>query len=603
MKNILKTILVLTLIFSISSCEDYLDIVPDERPTEEDAFRNPNDAKGYLYSIYGYIPNQRNSTGAIDLLTSDEVVTAFEHETFAHFPRGEYTASSPVISYWNDLYRGIRQAYIFLDKVDDVSGIPSSDLTSYKAEANFLIGYLHFLLLRNYGPIVIMDKQFSIDTPAEEYPMRATFDESVDFIANKLDEAAQNLPMQQSTSNYGRATSVIAKAVKARMLLYAASPLYNGGGADKQSLFDGFADNEGNQLISTTYSQEKWARAASANKEAIEIAEAAGAQLYQNSSMDSNLPANPIEKDLRYTFVDKRSKEIVWAETRQEGIYSFQNKSTPFIAGISWNGISPTFEIMNYFYSENGLPIDKDPEYNYSGRFNVVSTENGNTLSYNLNREPRFNAWISYHNGVYEVARNDKNYVVTQYRRDDDQGIQGRSNNYSPTGYLNKKGIAPLLDQSRLQVSVQYPWPVIRLAELYLNYAEALIESDQNLATAKEYIDRVRTRAGIPTIDEAWASIGGAADQATLREIVRQERTIELYLENHRFWDLRRWQIADQHLADRLTGLNINGSTDEEFFQLSEVSFPRSFNSRNYLMPIPQAEIDKNENLVQNPGY
>lgn len=603
MKKPLIFILIFTFAMSFTACEKYLDIVPDERPTDEDAFRSPNSARGYLYSIYGYIPNQRSSF-SLDLLTADEVVTAFEHEYWAQFPRGEYTASNPVISYWNDLYKGVRQAYIFKNNIDGVEGVEESTKSQYKAEADFLIGYFHFLLLRMYGPVVIADKQFDINIPAEEYPMRATYDESVDFISNKLDEAAQGLPMEQTTSSdFGRATSVIAKAVKARMLLYAASPLFNGGGPNKSSLYSGFTDSEGTQLMSTSYEKEKWQRAAAANKEAIDMALAAGNKLYKNSDYDSEFPEDPIEKDLRYVFVDKQTEELIWAETRREGVYFFQNKSTPFIPGISWNGVAPTLTILEAFYSENGLPIDKDPEYDYQGRYNIDSTALGNTLSLNLNREPRFEAWISYHNDYYEVIRGDKKRIVTDYRRNDDEGIQGRSNNYSPTGYLNKKGVAPLLDQSRLQVSVNYPWPVIRLAELYLNYAEALIESGQDLNTAKEYIDKVRVRAGIPTIDEAWAPIGGANDQETLREIVRQERTIELYLENHRFWDLRRWQIADQYLDTKAKGMNIQGETDAEFFQVTEVKFPRNFNQRNYLMPIPQAEINKNELLIQNPGY
>jgi hypothetical protein len=288
---------------------------------------------------------------------------------------------------------------------------------------------------------------------------------------------------------------------------------------------------------------------------------------------------------------------------RQESIYDFQNKSTPYNPGTAWNGVAPTLTILEAFYTENGLPIDKDPEWNYNGRYEIDSTELGNTLALNLNREPRFNSWISYHNDYYEINRGSEDQVLTQYKRNDPHGIQGRSNNYSPTGYLNKKGVAPELEQSRLQVSVQYPWPVFRLAELYLNYAEALIETGQNLDKAKEYIDKVRLRAGVPTIDESWEPIGGANDKQTLREIVRQERTIELYLENHRFWDLRRWQIADQFLNEKLQGLNIQGETEEEFFQINEVDFPRNFSQRNYLMPIPQAEINKNELLIQNPGY
>lgn len=604
MKNLITYFIAILIFSTVSSCDDYLEIVPDERPTEADAFRNPNAALGYLYSCYGYIPNQRSGTTSIDLMTADEIVTAFEHETFAKFPRGEYTASNPVISYWNTLYKGIRQCYIFIANIDGVDGIDASTKTQYKAEANFLIGYYHFLLVRMYGPVVIADQQFDINMPVEDYPLRATYDDTVNFIVSKLDESAQNLPMEMvSSSDYGRATSVIAKAVKARLLLYAASPLFNGGGENGSSLYSGFTDTNGTQLISTSYDHEKWKRALDACKEAIDIAEAAGIALYSNSTFNTDLPSDPIEKDLRYTFIDKNSNEIIWGETRRESIYDFQNKSTPFIAGTSWNGVAPTLTILEAFYTENGLPIDKDPEYDYNGRFNITATDLGNTIKLNLNREPRFNAWISYHNSNYEIIRGSSQQILTRYRRNDGQGIQGRSNNYSPTGYLNKKGVAPGLVQSQLQVSVNYPWPVFRLGELYLNYAEALIEYGQDFATAKQYLDRVRTRAGIPTVDEAWNPIGGANDKATLRSIVRQERTIELYLENHRFWDLRRWQIADQYLDERLKGMNIQGATDEDFFQVTDVQFPRSFSQRNFLMPIPQEEVNKNELLVQNPGY
>lgn len=604
MKKHISYFLVCIMMTAFLGCQDYLDIVPDERPTEEDAFRNPNSALGYLYSCYGYIPNQRRGTVSIDLMTTDEIVTAFEHETFAKFPRGEYSASNPVISYWDDLYKGIRQCYIFINNIDGVDGIPANTKTMYKAEANFLIGYYHFLLARMYGPIVIANQQFDINIATSEYPLRSTYDECVDFIVEKLDEAAQDLPMKMSSkADFGRATSVIAKAVKARMLLYAASPLFNGGGENKSSLYNGFVDTDGKQLISTTYNIEKWKRAADACKDAIDIAESAGIRLYSNSNYDSDLPADPIEKDLRYTFIDRTTSEIIWGETRKEGVYDFQNKSTPLLAGTSWNGVSPTLGLVESFYTENGLPIELDPEYDYEGRYNIVDGDYGKTLSLNLNREPRFNAWISYHNSYYEVVRGNENQVLTQYRRNDAHGIQGRSNNYSPTGYLNKKGVAPLAVQNTLQVTVNYPWPVFRLGELYLNYAEALIEYGQNFSTAKQYIDRVRTRAGIPSVDAAWGAIGGANDKETLRKIVRQERTIELYLENHRFWDLRRWQIADQYLGDKLEGMNIQGVTDEEFFQVTEVQFPRAFSERNFLMPIPQAEINKNELLIQNPGY
>lgn len=598
-------ILFMGMSFIMPGCSKYLDIVPDERPTEKDAFNDIYAAEKFLYSCYAPIPNPRFGQGSLDLFTADEIVSAFEHESFAQFPKGQFTASNPVISYWATLYKGIRQCYILLENVDSTPGLSDANKALYKAEAKFLVGYYHFLLARMYGPVIIQTGVADIEMPSSDYPKRATYEESVEFIVSILDEAASELPAKHTSSSaYGRATSIAAKSIKARLLLYAASPLFNGGG-EKASFYGSFKDKDGVQLIPTTYDAGKWKRAADAAKEAIAAAEAAGHTLYTyNSSVGSELPADPVEKDLRFTFVDKNSPEIIWADTRKENAYMFQNKSTPFVEGNSWNGIAPTLTMVESFYTENGLPIDKDPAFDFEDRYKIANGPNGTTLSLNLHREPRFNAWISYHNSYYEVIRGTEKQILMKYRRDDNGGIKGRSNNYSPTGYLNKKGVSPLLVQQQLGVTEHYPWPVVRLAELYLNYAEALIESGGDFATAKQYIDKVRTRAGIPTVDAAWANLGGANNKERLREIVRQERTIELYLENHRFWDLRRWAIAEPYLGVKAKGMNIQGVTDEEFFQVEEVVFPRVFRSPAfYLMPIPIGEINKNENLLQNPGY
>jgi len=604
----IKYIFLTLLFFAVTAagCKKFLDIVPDERPTEKDAFRDPNAALDFLYSCYSFLPAQRVGQSSIDLMTTDEVVTAFEHEVFAQFPKGQYTASNPVISYWATLYKGIRQSYILIDNVDKTPGLPENDKAIYKAEAKFLIAYYHFLLIRMYGPVIIQTGVADIETDASTYPARSTYDECVKVVVDMLDEAAAGLPAKPlAPSAYGRATSIIAKSVKARMLLYAASPLFNGGGGTMPSFYANFKDKDGKQLIPTTYDKEKWKKAADAAKEAIDLAEANGIALYKNSTIASALPSNPVEKDLRFTFIDKNSAELIWADTRREGIYDFQNKSTPYLTVGAYNGVAPTLTMVETFYTANGLPIDKDPAFNYASRYAVVNGANGTTMSLNLNREPRFNAWIGYHNSNYEIIRGSANFIKVQFRKPDNCGIQSRSNNYSPTGYLNKKGVSPLLVQTAEESpKEQYPWPVIRLAELYLNYAEALIEYGENFTTAKTYIDKVRTRAGIPTVDNAWAAVGGANDQATMRSIVRQERSIELYLENHRFWDLRRWMIAEPYLGVKAKGMNIQGATDADFFKITEVVFPRVFRAPAfYLMPIPIAEINKAEKLIQNPGY
>jgi hypothetical protein len=264
--------------------------------------------------------------------------------------------------------------------------------------------------------------------------------------------------------------------------------------------------------------------------------------------------------------------------------------------------MAPSLEIVEKFYTKNGLPISKDPHFDYENRYDIVKGPNGTTMRLNLNRESRFNAWICYHNSFYEIKKFDKNEVLCKFRKNDNCGIQNRSSNFSYSGYLLKKGVHPLSDNTTNTI-VHYPWPILRLADLYLMYAEALIEYGKNFSTAKHYIDLVRQRAGIPKVDDAWDPIGGANDKKTLRSIIRRERTNELYLENQRFWDLRRW-MKGEPLDKKLHGMNINGKTDKEFFQVTTIPLKRGFNSpRNYLMPIPIQEVNRNPNLVQNPGY
>jgi hypothetical protein len=614
MKLRITIIALLSLLFG--SC-NYLDIVPDECPTEESAFKDRNAAERYLYSCYSYIPSLRDGTNSLDLFTSDEVITPYEHETFAAFPKGNYNASKPVISYWNTLFGGIRQCYILLENIDKTPDLLIEEKLNYKAEAKFLIAYYHFLLIRSYGPSIIVKELPNIYASRDQFPDRRPYDECVDFIAALFDEAAAELPIKYtSESYYGRATKLAAKAIKARMLLYAASPLFNGGGQNGGSFYGNLVNKDGTKLVSTIYDKEKWKKAAAACLEAIQLAEANRIALYKYKGNQPE-PANPVENQLRYTFIDKTTSEVIWADTRQEGYYSFQNKSTPQDRGIgsAWNGLSPTLFMVEQFYTKNGLPMDKDPEFDYQNRYSIATIPNTSltTLKENLDREPRFNAWIAYHNGPYEIVRGDNRIITVKFRLTDDQGIKGlgvaepRVNNYSPSGYLNKKGVVPQYDQLNSGL-IQYPWPVVRLAELYLNYAEALIEygNSGDFATAREYINKVRVRAGIPTVEEAWAKVPGANidDQATLRSIVRQERTIELYLENHRFWDVRRWMVADKYLGSKPMGMNIYGNTDDEFFKPTVIEVQRLFRTpANYLMPIPQGDINNNEKLVQNPGY
>ncbi|MDR2026593.1 MAG: RagB/SusD family nutrient uptake outer membrane protein [Prevotellaceae bacterium] len=620
MKKIFYFLLLSGLTFTYS-CK-YLDIVPDEIPTENDAFKDRKAAERFLYSCYSYLPNPRADVNSIDLYTADEIVSPFEHETFANFPKGNYTSVNPVISYWNTLFQGIRQCYIMLDNVDGVPGLGDSEKTVYKAEATFLIAYYHFLLLKCYGPTILIKSTPSLDMAVSDYPAREPYDDCVEWISGKFDESIETGLIDRHTgSAYGRATSVAAKAIKARMLLYAASPLFNGGqssvaGTDNLSAspeYASFKTADGIPLINHTYDPSKWQIAAEACSTAIAAADAIRMKLYDNGEVAQNQPEpeDPTERKLRMTICDRETPEIIWASTRTESSYALQNKSTPFDPDRdwSWNGIAPTLTMLESFYTSRGLPIDEDPAFDYANRFGTQTVSdrhtNGKTSILNIDREPRFYAWIAYHNGYYEVQRSSGVYKYqTKFMQNDGCGIKTRVNNYSPTGYLNKKGVHPLYAQgSGGGGLVQYAWPVIRLGELYLNYAEALIETGDaaSLETAKTYINKIRNRAGIPDIEDSWANV--TLDQNKLRQIVRQERTVELYLENHRFWDVRRWLLGKKYFDVQPRGLNIRANGDD-FFTPQQVEVVRKFNvPAHYLMPIPGSDIDKNPKIIQNPGY
>ncbi|WP_307984817.1 RagB/SusD family nutrient uptake outer membrane protein, partial [uncultured Bacteroides sp.] len=278
--KLLSKIFALTLVMIWSVSCDFLDVVPDERTTDTDTYAGRNNGIEYLYSCYAYLPNPANTPGGLDLLTGDEVITAFEHETFAAFPKGNYSASSPVISYWNTFFQGIRQCYMFMERIDKFPDTSDAEKNDYRAQAKFLVAYYHFLLSRAYGPILLIKETPSTDILASEYPTRVPYDECVAWICNQLDEAAQGLPTKRDIkSQYGLATSIMAKSVKAKMLLYAASPLFNG-----NSVYTDFKDKEGVALMPASYDAQKWVKARDALAEAIKLAEDNGHILYKNDA-------------------------------------------------------------------------------------------------------------------------------------------------------------------------------------------------------------------------------------------------------------------------------------------------------------------------------
>ncbi|HSC38584.1 MAG TPA: RagB/SusD family nutrient uptake outer membrane protein, partial [Chitinophagaceae bacterium] len=273
--------------------------------------------------------------------------------------------------------------------------------------------------------------------------------------------------------------------------------------------------------------------------------------------------------------------------------------TTPRIQGKTYNGECPTLKMVETYYTKNGLPIDKDPTFNYANRYNI----SGTTIQLHQNREPRFYASVGYDRGNYAV--NNTNIQLLM-RSNETHGWSASQSDFSPGGYLQQKGVHPAsVLTSSAQTPVKYPWPIIRLGELYLDYAEALNEYSGPAAQSSflPYIDALRTRAGIPGVLASWALAGKTSfTQDEMRAIIQTERTIELAFEGHRFWDVRRWKQGAV-FTQPVYGMNIKGTTATDFYQPTLVENRIFISPAYYLMPISVSDLGINTNLVQNPGW
>ncbi len=601
MKRYITILALLAVALCNYSC-DYLDIVPDELPTEKDAFNDRYAAERYLYSCYSILPKERE--GGVWLMSTTEIASSLEQT----FLLGKYSATAPsAYSYWSINYGAIRRCYLLLNNIDNVPRLEEEIKEGYKAEARFLIAYYHFLLLRAYGPIPIVEKEYPLDTENTDFPPRWKFDDCVQWISDMFDYAYYGLPEKQPTNYFGRASRPAAKALKAKLWLYAASPLFNG---NSEFYGNSLKDpDSGEPLMPLTYDPGKWEKALQYALEAEESCIANGIVPYAGVPDDLATGELPYPSDIyewraRMTYIDRANNEVIWADTRRETTYDLQNNATPYDAnGTSWSNIAPTLETVKRFYTENGLPIEEDPAYfPESEYFQLGQYEGETTANLHLRREPRFYAWISFHNGWYELQKNNEKRIRTCYRKDDPYGIGSRDRNYSMTGYLMKKSVSPSYNSN--SGLTQFAYPIIRLGELYLIIAEAAAESG-DLDTAKKYLNKVREKAGIPTVEDSWRNVPGVTlNQAKLVEIVRRERLIELFMEGDLLWDAKRWKVAEEYVKTP-TGLNIKGATDADFFKETPVARCNwVFNSpTNYLLPIPEKDVNVVRRLIQNPGY
>lgn len=652
MKTIFKFLSVVVFsMLAVSSC-NYLDVLPvDELNKDEDAFKDADAIQNYLFSCYSFLPDIRREYVASTLMTGGEVISS-NGTTSDYIVTGQYSATNTVYADWNNYFKGIVQCYLLLRNIDRAPDLREEIKREYMAEATFLIGYFHALIYRLYGPVIIYDEEYmnqdlGVNIPSSEFHERTNLDGSLDYIIGKIDEALKiGLHDGQFTDQYyGRVNRQTALAVKAILLSQAASPLYNGAhdpenpaADDLRDFYREFNNNAGEPLMNLTYDKSKWDKAVAALKEAINAAEAGGRVLYEDVSYAEKYPTDPAQRNLRFMIMDwNNTQEIIWDDARVETGEAFQRLLVPWVSFGQGRGcVGPTLQYLYGFYTDKGVFIEDDPDFRYKvdeqdksapkagdkllyGEQEDESNGSGVTALFNMHREPRFYAWVGYHNGFYEIVPSkeeivDNNVYREEWGKDRRVRLQLRANDhygknkeqnptyYSPTGYLVKKWCMPYFPRDNKYLD-DYKFSNIRLADIYLLYAEALIEQGTDLQTAKVYIDKVRRRAGLKGVDESWAAVGKEVDRKLLRKIVRQEIMSEFFIENHTFYDVRRWLVAKPVYASKPLGLNVDGATDEEFYKVVEVNRQMSFTNRNYLMPLPQKDINISRNLKQNPGW
>ena len=645
-----KILILFVLIFT--SCEDdYLDVVPDNIATIDLAFNTRSTAENFLSTCYTYIPEHAHVEQNFSLLAGDEVWYYAENdfymnnETSFRVAKGMQNSSSPYLNYWEggrgaprSLFNALRDCNIFLDNLVAVPGLDEEERIRWLDEVKVLKAFYHFWLMQMYGPIPIVDTNIPVSAPSTETNVyRASIDEVVTYLTDLLDEVivADNLPglINYVYTEQGRITMPIAKALKAKILMLSASPIFNG-----NTDFSSLIDNQGNSLVNQSYDPQKWVLAKDAILDAIESAEANGHSLFQ---FNQQLPiigeiSDQItqELSLRAAITEPFNSEIIWAFSAdwtgelQQWCQPRWTADHSALFGYTKKSHAPTLNMVETFYTRNGVPIDEDISWEYGNRFDVVQTpildaDNENyhefyieddyaTAKLHTFREPRFYSTLGFDGGKwFSLETENINFIPhLNAKAGAPSGKQGFEI-YSITGYFAKKLVhyenIISLEGSTIQ---GYSFPIIRLSDLYLMYAEASNETKAAPdADVYEYIQKVRDRAGLDVggdLVSTWqmhsANPSKPSTKDGMRAIIHQERMIELALEGHRYWDLRRWKLAGEYFSKPIRGWDIFKPDVAGFYEVENI-FYRNYLTKDYLWPISQTELLRNPNLIQNPGW
>jgi starch-binding outer membrane protein, SusD/RagB family len=585
MKTLYNGILIIFIFFT--SCQD-LDITPDGRVTMDDVWEDTNETEAYLNTCYSYqfIEGFRYYFWTCIDAYSDAYFDSDYTEALraTDWYNGAMTTSydpleqsgSKVCGYMFPQYwEAIRHCNTFIQNIDNAAVTSEEKRSRMKAEAIVLRDFYYFELCRKYGPMPFFSEPLSLETDASGLTRPESFQVCADSIAKDVDTVlkTEELPWRiTADGERGRFTKAVAVLLKSRAQLYAASPLWNS--SDDETC---------------------WEKARGYAEAAVDSLTANGYELYYNSSYGENSYNNYffLRSDLSVSPTDK---ETILENSSNYCLYS----GTPgYINGFPSNkyifkaGVCPTQELVDAFDMQStGLPV-VDPANRYSDdehlNPNYVEDSGYDPENPYNGRDPRFYACVLY-NGAYCSG---PGVYVNSYTGGAD-GIRTNSRKYTFTGYYQKKYIDYTVTP---KTSKGGYWKKMRLAELYLNWAEA--ENEVNGPTQKVYniLQIIRDRVNMPSIKT------GITDKAEMRAYIQKERLTEFCVEGQRFWDVRRWKILSQ--TDKLvTGMKITKNSDGTYdYSRFVIGYRYSYDDKFLIFPIPEDEISILGTDWQNSGW
>lgn len=558
-----KYIPVLIIIMILSSCDSFnLDREFSTTLTENQIFESFNYNSQRVNNIYSYLPNGLLAIdGAMISSASDDAEHTLETSEIQKFNTGSWNPLDNPDDVWGKYYAGIRAVNQFLATSDQINldqykldpeqqelyQSQLDEINRWKFETRFLRAFFYFELVKRYGGVPIITDVLSLNDNLNSIN-RNSLDDCIKFITDECDATAAVLPAMYANEDLGRATKGAALALKSRVLLYAASDLFN-----SPSWAGGYSRPE---LISVSGDRmTKWEAAADAAKEVIDLTEA-------GYSLASNY------RDLFRTY---NNPEIILAR-RDGASNTFEQASYPVGYDLGRSGTTPSQNLVDAYEMTDGSIFD------WSNPVEAASPYE--------NRDPRLNYNILTNNTFF------KDRPVESWTG----GLDGKGAPLATkTGYYLKKYVDENLDLLQGNTSV-HSWIIFRLAEIYLNYAEALNEYDPGNPDIQFYIDMVRART-----DVDMPPIPGGLSQSEMRERIHNERRVEMAFEGQRFWDVRRWMEASDDFGSTLRGVEITKVGDNNFnYKVIDVE-NRSFTPKMYLYPIPQNELNATSGWTQNP--